>query len=385
MSEPLPVNNEILKWARETIGLSEEDAAARIKKTVEVIKEWESGLTAPSYSVLEKLAYEVYKRPVAVFFFPAVPEEQNTRAEFRTLPKEIVDTMPSSIIKMYRKAKTFQLNLAELYKNKRPVSNSLLDQCKLDYRSNVKNLAAEIRGLLGIDLAQQRVWNSADIAIKVWRDAFFQKGIFVFKEAFFNDEYSGLCVYNQDYPAILINNTMPKTRQIFTMFHELGHLLFNSGGVDLPAETFAERLSGDYLRLEQKCNEFAGELLFPEHEFLSLGMSFSEDTVIELAKLYKVSREVVLRKYLNTRQIDTGMYKQFTDKWSREFFSQRSSKKADGGNAYLTRKAYLGEAYIDLAFGRYFQGQISMEHLAGYLGVKVKNLSTFEGYALATI
>ncbi|GHV73614.1 DNA-binding protein [Spirochaetia bacterium] len=382
MSEVLPVNNEILKWARETIGLSEDDVATRIKKTVEVIKEWESGIAAPSYSVLEKLAYEVYKRPVAVFFFPSVPEEQNTRAEFRTLPGEIVDAMPSSIIKMYRKAKVFQLNLAELYNNKKPVMEPLLDKFKLDYRINVKNFAAEIRDFLGIDLAQQRIWNSADTGIKVWRDAFFQKGIFVFKEAFLNDEYSGLCVYSQDYPAILINNSMPKTRQIFTMFHELGHLLFNSGGVDLPAETFAERLSGNYLRLEQKCNEFAGELLFPEHEFLSLGMSFSEDAVIELANRYKVSREVVLRKYLNTRQIDVGVYKRFTDTWSREFFAERSSKKADGGNPYLTRKAYLGEAYINLVFGRYFQGQFSAEHLAGYLGVKVKNLSTFEGYAL---
>jgi Zn-dependent peptidase ImmA (M78 family) len=284
---------------------------------------------------------------------------------------------------MYRKIKTYQLNLAELYENNKLATQNIIEHFKLDNKTSVKELAADIRFFLGIDMAKQQVWDSADAAIKAWRDVLFEKGIFVFKEAFFNDEYSGISVFNEIYPAILINNSMHKNRQIFTIAHELGHLLFHSGGIDVQLETFFKRLAGDYLRIEQKCNEFAGELLFPENEFLALGMSFSEDTVYELANHYKVSREVVLRKYLNTRQIDAILYKKLTDKWAQEFFKQRhGGKTTEGGNHYLTKKAYLGEAYINLAFSRYFQGHISQESLAAYLGEKVKNVSTFEGYAL---
>ncbi|AEF86713.1 conserved hypothetical protein [Treponema primitia ZAS-2] len=383
MKEALPVNKEILKWARETIGMDIAEVARRVKKPAEIIKEWEDGISSPTYPMLENLAYNVYRRPVAVFFFPAVPEEKNTNADFRTLPGEVVDTMPPGIIKIYRKAKTYQLNLAELYENRKPVEKSLLDIFKMDSLTNVDQLAQDIRAFLGIDMVKLDVCKTDDDALKLWRDALAHKGIFIFKDAFFNNEFSGLCVYDAVYPVIFLNNIMPKTRQIFTIFHELGHLLLNSGGIDAPSENFNRRLTGDYSRIEQKCNNFAGELIFPKSFFAALGVPFSEDAVIELANIYKVSREVVLRKYLDTGQIDFSAYTGLTDKWAFEYFKRRKSKP--GGNPYLTKKAYLGETYITLAFSHYYEGKTSIEGLADYFGMAVKNISTFEGYTLGQV
>lgn len=113
MKPKLPVNPEILRWARTSIGFSIEDVSVKIKKDIKIIKEWEAGLASPTYPQLEKLAYSVYKRPVAVFFFPALPQEENIKTEFRTIPDTMVDSLPPEIIKMYRKAKVFQFNLEE--------------------------------------------------------------------------------------------------------------------------------------------------------------------------------------------------------------------------------------------------------------------------------
>lgn len=73
MSEHIPVNPDILRWARETAGYSIEDVVDKIKRkqvTVKVVQDWEDGNASPSYPQLEKLAYEIFKRPLALFSFP---------------------------------------------------------------------------------------------------------------------------------------------------------------------------------------------------------------------------------------------------------------------------------------------------------------------------
>jgi len=71
MSESIPVNAEVLKWARESAGLTVDDVVLKLKRkrvTYDVVNAWEHGIDTPSYAQLECLAYEVYKRPLAISF-----------------------------------------------------------------------------------------------------------------------------------------------------------------------------------------------------------------------------------------------------------------------------------------------------------------------------
>lgn len=79
----MAVNQEILRWARESMNLTLEDVALRMNKDVETIEYWEEGTESPTYVQLETLAYHIYKRPIAVFFFPEPPLEdtQGNRLE----------------------------------------------------------------------------------------------------------------------------------------------------------------------------------------------------------------------------------------------------------------------------------------------------------------
>ena len=116
---------------------------------------------------------------------------------------------------------------------------------------------------------------------------------------------------------------MPKTRQIFTIFHEVGHILFKSGCIDILQESFIERLQSDYYAIEKKCNEFAGEFLFPVVLFQDLHFAFSEENLNKLSDTFKISREVVLRKYLNFNLITSDTYKSYTEKWLKEYLDSR--------------------------------------------------------------
>ena len=68
------INPDILKWARERSGYTVRAIATALKKDVSIINDWESGERALTYVQLETLA-DKYKRPIAIFFFPEVPEE----------------------------------------------------------------------------------------------------------------------------------------------------------------------------------------------------------------------------------------------------------------------------------------------------------------------
>ncbi len=377
MTQTIPVNPEVLKWVRKTAGLSIEDVVLKLKrKTIDknIIARWEEGEGSPSYSQLEALAYDIYKRPLAIFFFPNPPQEEMPEQNFRTLPEYEIDSLPSRIRFLIRKAKVMQINLDELYDEKNPGSRQIVKDLSFNPKVSPAVMAKTVRDYLGIKLETQTSWIDEEQAFKKWREVFVENGIFVFKDAFKVSEFSGFCLYNTTFPTIYINNSKAKTRQIFTLFHELAHLLFKTGGVDTRIENYSQLLKGDNKLIEFICNSFAGEFLVPSKEFWKEAgtLPVDETTFENLAQKYCVSREVILRKFRDKEKVTQPYYNKMTKEWN------VPSKKGGGGTHYGTKMAYLGERYLSQAFGKYFQKQISRPQLADYLGENEKNIPGFE-------
>lgn len=376
MKDSIPINLDVLVWSRESIGLSIEDVAKKIKKHPQIVKSWENGELSPTYVQLEKLAYAVYKRPVAIFFFPDIPEEENIKTQLRSLPDAIIEELPTQLIKLYRKAKVFQLNLEELYNGTKPVSKALIEQFSLSDENQISSISSSIRKVINISPEEQFSWQSYELAFKNWRRVLASHGIFIFKDAFRDVRYSGFCIYNDKYPIIYINNSMPITRQIFTIFHELGHLLIGLGGVDFRENSIPNQFSGEYYRYELICNRFASEFLVPDNYFKKENLKISEEYINSLSRKYFVSREVILRKYLNHKLIAKDYYKEMSEKWISEV---RKGKK--GGQYHYNQIAYLGESYINLVFSKYYRKEFSVDAVSKFLNIKVKSIPNFEHFA----
>jgi len=379
MSEIIPVNPEVLTWARETAGFSISDIVMRMKRkriTAETIEAWERGEGSPTYPQLERLAYEIYNRPLALFFFPEPPLEESPRQSFRTLPDYELSIMPPRLHYLIRQARVMQINLAELHDDVNPAQRQVLHdlRCKPDASSS--DMTAKVREYLGIDLAKQKSWCNTDEAFKAWRHTLEEHGVFIFKEAFKNDAFSGFCLYHKRFPVIYVNNSKPDTRQIFTLFHELTHLLLGTGGVDTRLDDYIEFLTGDDRKTEILCNQFAGSFLVPEDDFnkRTSGIRISEASIQELARQYHVSREVILRKFLDRGAVDQSYYEEQVELWAKA----APTKTSSGGDYYKTKGVYLGGHYLESVFGQYYQNRISVEQLANYLGVKVKNVTGME-------
>ncbi|MBI5894032.1 MAG: ImmA/IrrE family metallo-endopeptidase [Deltaproteobacteria bacterium] len=277
---------------------------------------------------------------------------------------------------LVRQAKLQQLNLAELYDNINPVEHHIVRD--LNFKSNISvvEMAINVRKYINIDIATQCRWKDVGDAFKKWRTILEEHGIFVFKEAFKNNTFSGFCLYDKQFPVIYVNNSVADSRQIFTLFHELAHLLFGTGGVDTRLEDYIKFLQGDDKTIEILCNRFGGEFLVPDSDFNQriVGISINDESIQDLANQYCVSREVILRKLLERNAVNQQYYNTKVGQWAK--VAEKSGE--GGGNYYLTKGVYLGERYIEKAFSKYYQKSISIEQLAEYLSVKVKNVGGME-------
>jgi Zn-dependent peptidase ImmA (M78 family)/transcriptional regulator with XRE-family HTH domain len=383
----MPVNSEVLRWARETSGLDVNDVARKIKRktvTSQTIKFWENGKSSPTYPQLEYLAYKVYKRPLALFFFPEPPKEETPKQSFRTLPDSEISLLEPRLHYLIRQARIMQINLSELNEGVNPAKQQIVKDLTFKPNVSVAKMTKVVREYLNVSLKSQQSWSNFYEAFRGWRNILEENGIFIFKESFnqrlgrgvIESEFSGFCLYSKIFPVIYINNSHSLTRQIFTIFHELAHLLLGTGGVDTRFDDYIEDLKGDKRKIEILCNKFAGSFLVPEDDFKqqTKGVSINNLPINKLAKRYYVSREVILRKLFDRGFVSNSFYEEKVEEWSKI----KKSKRKNGGDYYKTKAAYLGENYIDLAFSRYLQNRISLDQLSDYLGVKVDNLGKME-------
>ena len=378
------INPDILKWARERSGYTVEVIAAFLKKDASIVNGWESGERAPTYVQLEKLA-DKYKRPIALFFFPEPPEEPNI-AENIALRSSDNNPLEPRIHILLRQAYARQLSLMELNMGTNPAEMKIFRDLQARPNDSAVALAQQARAYLNVDVTTQASWKTAVKALENWRDRIEETGVFVFKEAFQDDSVDGFCLIHDDFPVIYLNNSRPSVRQIFSLFHELAHLLLSENGI-----TRSDIFHGDTFRggttqeIEDFCDQFAGEFLVPSNDFearLNFFTNYNDKTIEELAHYYKVSRPVILLKLVKKGILTQESYWQKINQWTEEYKHQRE-KKADGktssgGSYYNTRATYLGYRFMELAFGKYRDGHCSIEQLAEHLNVKVKHLTQLE-------
>ncbi len=379
------LNPAVLTWARRMAGHSTESAARRFKKEPAVIEAWESGEAVPTYVQLETLAYKIYKRPIAIFFFPTPPAEPELEGLFRTLPGSEFEKLNPDTRYKIRKAYGFRLSLIELHDSTNPADRRIFRDLVFSGETEVEEGAESVRSYLDVSLDDQKAWRDATEALKGWRKAFEEVGIYVFKDSFKQDVISGFCLNDDEFPLIMVSNSTSHTRQIFTLIHELAHILWRTSSLTQQDDTYISSLEHSAQTVEAFCNRFAGEFLVPSNDLRKTleESGVRDDTaslssVSHLADLYKVSREVILRKFVEQDLISRETYRERVAAWR----DRNEQPERGGGNYYATQATYLGEKYLQLVFGRYYQGRATLEEVADFLNVKAKNVPGLEEYAL---
>ncbi len=373
-----PINPRVLKWARERTGLRREDVAKALKQTEETIEKWETGISSPTYTQLEKLAYSLYKRPLALFLMPEPPDEQDIQSEMRLVPEFASDDFESDTLLAFREARSMQESLRVLTNGRNPSERRILDAIDVENNTSVNSLADKVRKFIDVSLETQKSWKSASEAFTHWRDAIERAGVFVFKRSMKQRSVSGFCLYDLEYPIIYINNsgTEAINRQIFTLFHELAHLLFSSSGVTVEGADDPSKYTPEIREIEVRCNALAAEILVPENDFKRVTAVDIE--IDAIARMYSVSREVVLRRFLDLGRVTKAEYREKVDEWMR---FPNNKKSRTGGDYYRTKRQYLSKRFVQIAYTEYYLGRCTLAELGDHLGMKAQTAEKFEVYA----
>ena len=377
-SIPALVKPQLLVWARESAGLSLEQASERTKFEVETLKLWESeseGAT-PSIAQLRKLG-EAYKRPIAVFFLAEPPQGFAAHREFRRLAGILPGKESPDLLAALRWAVFRREAAMELYRLVGETPHRL--RTALHPGMDEEEAGHHIRELLGVTWREQTEWTSAYEALNAWRSAMEAKGVLVFQSSGVEmQEMRGTCIPDLPLPVILLNSKDSPHGRIFSLLHEFAHILLHAGGHQ--TSRMAGARSPEEQPLEVAANAFAAAALLPAYSFIEKAKNYAgaaegdDDALRRLAQKVKVSPEVILRRLVTLRIAPEGTYRRKRDAWGATLWYVRGSV---GGPVPMEVRTITsdGRGYTRLVMNAYDRRLISTSAASDYLGVKPRHFT----------
>lgn len=339
---------------------------------------WESGEVKPSIPQAERLA-SLYKRPLAVFYMPSPPKEPAPPKDFRTMPGQNREELSPTSRLAVRKAQRLQRLATELARDLGITRTVRLPH--VDISSDPETTAERVRNELGVTIEAQFGWRDSRHALREWIKTLERFGILVFQLDFPVDEMRGFSLPSPDAPAVVLSvHDRPGPRS-FSMFHELAHLAGHNGV--LCDMGWKYEAPAPIIRTEKFCNHFAGAFLVPRAALLDrIGTTGSSRTgdadwpderLRELARQFKVSREVILRRLLIMGLTSQTYYERKRREWSEERSASRPIKGFKR-NPARTSLAERGRSLVSMLVASYSQGNITFADLGDYLGVRGRHI-----------
>lgn len=372
------IEPKLLTWARESVGLSIQEVVKRLKVSEDTLRKLEFGQKPPTLIQIEKLA-KIYKRPLAVFFLPTPPKEPPLPKDFRTLPTDKIKPFSLKTRLAIRRARRLQSLAIELAKS---LNREIIPQIKkVGFSEDPEIVAIRVRKQLGIEIQTQLGWRDEKEALEEWIKIVEEKcGILVFQMSMPIEETRGFSLTEVEIPAIMLNLKDSTNGRIFSLFHEYAHLLIHDGGIcDMGDQN---HLSGEAKLVEKFCNHFAGAFLVPKDSLLNHDLirlikppyQWSDKILKELAKNFKVSQEVVLRRLVMLDKASLDFYKRKREEWQGKEWQKGWGRKNPPKKCIVEN----GIPFVSLVLDANRQGKITYSDIADYLAIRLRYLPEIE-------
>lgn len=375
----VPVNPELLTWARESAGYDLDGAATRLNINHEKLAAIEAGEAQLTYVQLRKAA-EVYKRAMAAFFLATPPAKKQPPTDFRLQPSVTSQPLSPALNFELRKAWQHREDALELANQVGQAFSSFEASASLDQAPD--DVAQMVRKLLNIGIDDQLRWRNSRTALSAWKSAVESQSVLVFEASRISlDEMRGVSLWGDPLPVILLNGGDSLTGRAFTLIHEFTHLLLRQGGIcDLAPAEFDSQAA----RIEAFCNAVAGAALVPQDVLQKIlpenhPVDWTFEELEEIAKNFQVSKEVILRRLLIMGRTTEGYYRHMRQKFLEEYRRLREENRGDGGPSPAVMVVRnLGQPYVRLVLSAYYDNKIGLSTVSDYLGLKLKHLPRVE-------
>lgn len=377
------ITPEVLKWAREKrIKLEIDYAAKKLGIDSERLQAWEDGTEQPTFAQLKKIA-KLYKTHISIFYLPEPPTDFQPLTDYRVLPEhfaideEQIYRLNANIVEAFERREML-IELYELLEESPPDV-----PLNVDRHDNLRQTAQKITEFLEFNRTQLQHANDPYAALKFWKQAVEAKGILVCQTSV-NTHLSveletarGFCIAQRPFPVIVVNPKDSPYGRIFTLIHELVHIVLGESAIQ--NTDFEATPPSNLDPIEVFCNQVAAEVLVPEDELLEIvNLEMFEEDLSGTSKFFHVSPEVIMRRLLTLGKISRHDYRTYRN---RQLAKYKDTPARTGGAApYHNRLLNTsGEYFARTAFTAYYEQKITRAELASVLSnCDTKHLAKIE-------
>ncbi|WP_316192431.1 MULTISPECIES: XRE family transcriptional regulator [unclassified Bradyrhizobium] len=381
------VNPDILVWARETAGLTPEEAVRKLgintsknMSGAEKLAAYEKGVLSPSRPLLLKMSQQ-YRRPLVAFYMKSRPADGTRSEDFRNIP----DRDPDSdilISVLVRNLRARQSAVKEiLLDDESPALNFVASKSVKDGPATVLKSIVEVTG---IKREEFRSKATPELAFAYLRAKAEAAGVFVLlignlgshHTAIDAEAFRGFALADKIAPFIVVNDQDARTAWSFTLLHELAHIWLGASGI-------SGKVSD--VEIEKFCNTVANQFFLSDAELDSLKIPNSTSIQEAIAKIANFAKERhvsgsmvaygLLRKGVITVETWRAITRFFTAQWRKSRDTQRERDESTGPNYYVVRRHRLGRALMLTVSRALSDGTLSPTQASQILGVKPRSVS----------
>lgn len=251
-----PATPAVIKWAIEESGYSIPEVAEQIGAG-EQLALWLSGSGLPTYGQIDSLA-KLLKRPPATFLLPQPPPDERHAIQFRHPPDAEGRHLNPAERVCLRESRRLQKGVSWVLEQ---LEVSPVQLPKFDTKSDPELAGARLRELLSVrEKTQLEIWTNASQAQAGWRHALEATGVLVFLLSMGKESARGFSSWDARAPVVAINTVWNQQARVFSMLHELGHLVTRTDSACIEG-AYRHRSGGD--PVERWCEQFAASVLMP--------------------------------------------------------------------------------------------------------------------------
>ncbi|MDO5052244.1 MAG: ImmA/IrrE family metallo-endopeptidase [Pseudoclavibacter sp.] len=367
MTVHVDVSPEMLRWAVERAGWDEPTIERRAPK----FAEWTDGTRRPTLKQLLRFASDTHT-PFGMLFLPEPPVEELPIPDLRT----IGDTPPPApsldLLDTVRLCQTRQ----DWYR-----ADALERGAEeLDFVGSVtsetppREVAARMRELLRFEPEERANLGDWTRALRTLIDRIEKTGVLVMVSGIVGgnthrrldpNEFRGFALTDPVAPLVFINGADTKAAQNFTIVHELAHLW-------LGRSALSEAFATTELEEERWCNRVAADFFLPLDRFRNDYRDSSTEELERLAKKYRVSTPVVLKRIFEAELLDWEEYRKQYEQERRRVLDILEARRGGqgGGDCYRSQPLRLSRRFARAVIASTLEGTTAYREAYQLLGTK---------------
>jgi Zn-dependent peptidase ImmA (M78 family)/transcriptional regulator with XRE-family HTH domain len=394
MARTEEINPDILVWARETAGLSLDEAAAKVGlasdtklSAAEKLSQFEQGQRFPTRNQLAKFA-ATYRRPLVSFYMKDPPPRGERGEDFRLIQGAATPRDNALLDALLRDIRARQEMVRSLLEDEGDATElNFVGSTTLE--DGASAVSEDIARRIGFDPSARRAQGvDPDALFKELRGRVEAIGVFVMligdlgshHSAISEDIFRGFVIADKFAPFIIINDHDAKAARSFTLLHELAHIWLGQSGVSgAVVATTSESFTS---RVERFCNDVAAQILLPRTALLDIPVNAPMNAAIvgriveQLSRSWGVSEAMAAYSLLRWGRISNETYRELSAAFLARWRSVRQKQKEDardsegGPSYYVVKRFKLGNALVDVVRRTLRDNLLTHTKAAKVLGVK---------------